>query len=252
MSASAEVAPESAVLLVVGIGIQWAGQTTAAAKSAVEHADRVLYAVADGHAAEWIRSLNSRATSLQYPRDGRPRAEIYRAMAQEIVAELARSTRVCAVFYGSAAVLTSPAHYAVTLARQAGYSARLVPGVSFLDCLFCDLGVDPARGCQIYEASDLLRRELVPDPRVQLILCQPAMAANRSAYASERVHDGLQQLLRHLLRAYPPEHPVIIYEASAHPLKPARIERATLAELASRAIHEITTLYIPSLDDRSF
>jgi maleate cis-trans isomerase len=32
----------------------------------------------------------------------------------------------------------------------------MLPAVSSLDCLFCDLGVDPSTGCQIVEATDLL------------------------------------------------------------------------------------------------
>jgi uncharacterized protein YabN with tetrapyrrole methylase and pyrophosphatase domain len=244
MSSRADVSPGITSLTVVGIGIQWAGQTTAAARCAIERADRVLYALADGWAAQWVESLNRHSETLPYPRDGRPRSDIYRAMAERIVAELEQGGRVCAVFYGSPAVLTKPAHLAIELARAAGFSASMLPGVSFLDCLFCDLGVDPARGCQIYEASDLLRRELRPDAGAPLIVCQVALAGNHGVFAADRTRAGVAALVKHLSRVYSPAHPVIVYEAASHPLAEPRMETVPLRELAHTELHEISTLYI--------
>jgi precorrin-3B methylase len=139
-----------ASLIVVGTGIQWAGQTTHAARRAIEQAERVLFAVADPWTVRWVRSLHPGAESLPYPQDGRPRRQIYREMVDRILAELHQGLRVCAVFYGHPGVLTRASHEAILAARNAGWPAQMLPGVSALDCLYADLGVDPGQaGCQI-------------------------------------------------------------------------------------------------------
>lgn len=240
--------PPPASLFVVGIGIQWAGQTTAAARSAIERADRVLFAVADPFAADWIRSMNPAAESLRYPRDGGSRKQIYQAMVEQILIDLARGGRLCVVFYGSPAIMTLPAHLAIDRARAAGFSARMLPAVSFLDCLFCDLGVDPAQGCQIYEASDFLQRQLPVVSEVHLILSQVALIGNRGAFspdARQRIREGLERLTERLSRWFPPSHEVVIYEAAVNALEPARMEHIALRELSSASIEEVSTLYVP-------
>src|SRR6187431_18753 len=163
-------------LVVVGTGIQALSQATLATQGALRGADVVLFAVTNAWAARWIRDLNPRARSFDYPRDGRPRREIYRAMVGEIVEALRRNRRVCAAFYGSAALFTFPAHEGVRQARAQGFRARMLPGVSSLDCLFADLGVDPGEGgCQIFEATDFLVKKHAINCRAHLVLFQLAM-----------------------------------------------------------------------------
>ena len=239
-----------AALCVVGTGIQWGGQTTLAARTAIEKADSVLFAVANAWTARWIRELNPRATSLPYPRDGRPRRAIYDEMVDRILLELGRHERVCAVFYGSPAVFTAPAHAAVRRARREGHDARMVPGVSFLDCMFADLGIDPGEhGCQIFEARALLRRNYAIEPRSHLIVPQVALAASRTPFVAGApdVSAGLSQLAERLCATYPTDHEVVLYEAAAHPLERPRADRFALARLETASLGEISTLWVPPI-----
>ena len=60
----------------------------------------------------------------------------------------------------------------------------MLPGISAEDCLFADLGVDPAEaGCQSYEATRFLERRPAIEPRAALILWQIGVvgSANHSA-----------------------------------------------------------------------
>ena len=237
-------------LVVVGLGIQWAGQTTLAAKRAIEGADSVLFALADPWAARWVRSLHPRAESLAYPREGgTPRAAIYRNMVARILGELKDGKRVCAVFYGSATVLTDPAHEAVRQARNAGYAARMLPGVSSLECLFADLEIDPGVcGCSLYEAENFLVRARPVDTSAHLVLCQIALIGNRSAYDADdstTIRRGLHVLGERLASLYPREHQAILYEAAAHPLGRARNEPVALGHLEDAKISAVSTLYVP-------
>jgi tetratricopeptide (TPR) repeat protein len=241
------------MLLVVGTGIQWGGQTTLGAKAAIETADCVLFAVADVETARWIRALAPAAESFKYPRDGRPRRQIYREMVEQILGELRKGKKVCAAFYGHPGVLADAPHEAVRRALAEGHEARMLPGVSFLDCLFCDLAIDPGRnGCQVFEAGSYLSRRPAVDVRTPLVLCQIAMIDNRGAFDpgdAARIRAGLAELSSALRERYPAEHEAILYEAPSHPSRPARAERVRLHDLAGAACPETATLYVPPVTE---
>jgi uncharacterized protein YabN with tetrapyrrole methylase and pyrophosphatase domain len=239
-------------LLVVGTGIQWAGQTTLAARCAIEGAERVLFAVADPWAARWVQSLNAAAESLPYPEDeAGPRRRIYRAMVDRILEEVRAGCSVCAVFYGHPGVLADPAHEAVRRARAEGFAARMLPGVSALDCLYADLGVDPGRdGCLVYEATDFLLRRRPFDEHTPLILCQVGLVGHRGVYdrvRPESVRQGLRLLAEALCQRFPEDHVATLYEAAAHPLGAARAEPIALGALSTARAAEVSTLYVPPL-----
>lgn len=236
-------------LVVVGTGIQWAGQTTLAAKSAIETADRVFFAVADPWAARWVRTLNPAAEALPYARGATSRQNVYREMVRRIVEALRHDRRVCAAFYGSPALLTQPAHDAVRVAREKGFSARMLPGISSLDCVFADLDIDPGYfGCQFLECSDLLARPRAVDTCSHLVLFQPALIGTRGAYAPddrERVRRGLQALTSQLVAQYGRNHSAVLYEASQDALQAPRTDRIRLLELPDADVSEFTTIYVP-------
>ncbi|MEI9948303.1 MAG: SAM-dependent methyltransferase [Pseudomonadota bacterium] len=238
----------------MGTGIQWAAHTTLAAQAAIRDAERVVFAVADAWSARWIRELNPNSASMKYPRDGRPRSAIYEDMAQQVVAELGRYSRVCAAFYGSPSLLARPAHEAIRRARASGYRASMLPGVSSLDCLFADLGVDPGEGgCAILEAGEFVRGRRQADRKAHLILFQIAMVMNRGVYShgDPSIAPGLLLLQRRLLEFYSASQPVVLYEASSHPLQSSRCESIRLADLHEAQLTELTTLYVAPNDTTS-
>ncbi|WP_438021205.1 SAM-dependent methyltransferase [Sorangium sp. So ce315] len=237
-------------LVVVGTGIQWAGQTTLAARRAIEAADAVLFAVADAGTVSWLRSLRADAVSLRYgASDGPPRRDIYRRMVDDILAEVRRGARVCAVFYGHPGVFSTPAHDAIRRARDEGFSARMLPGVSFLDCLVADLGIDPGHeGFLAYEATDFLIRRRPFAIHTPLVLSQIALIGNPHVFeprARGRIQRGLAVLGEVLCDSYPISHEAIVYDASTHPIEPPRIVRQRLCDLHDAPVSDVSTLYVP-------
>lgn len=242
-------ASQRAMLVVVGTGIQAGGQTTLAARRAIEGADRVLFAVVDPLAVAWVRSLHPGAESLPYPMDDTPRRRTYLEMVERILAELRRGQRVCAVFYGHPGVFTRPAHEAVARARREGFRARMLPGVSALDCLIADLGLDPGHdGCQMYEATDFLIRRRGFDAHAPLVLWQVGLIGNLGFFDQqdhEGIARGLAVLSEALRERYAPEHEVVLYEAAVLPTDAPRVERLALADLAGATVTDLSTLYVP-------
>lgn len=73
--------------------------------------------------------------------------------------EVRSGLRVVGVFYGHPGNFVSPTRRALAIARDEGYVAKMLPGISADDCLFADLLIDPCYpGLQTVEATDVLVR----------------------------------------------------------------------------------------------
>ena len=80
------------------------------------------------------------------------RMKTYREMVHAMLTEVRAGKNVCVAFYGHPGVFAWAPHEAIRIARKEGYFAHMEPGISSEDCLYADLGIDPATfGCQHYE-----------------------------------------------------------------------------------------------------
>jgi hypothetical protein len=170
-------------------------------------------------------------------------------MVARMLAPLREGKDVCAVFYGHPGVFVSPTHRAIEQARREGFAAAMFPAVSAEDCLFADLGLDPAvHGCQSFEASDFLVRRRRFDTSSNLILWQVGAIGVKSYERSALwSREGLAVLGSELARHYPPEHEVVVYETAVYPTCDPLVERVALARLADARVSVISTLYVPPL-----
>lgn len=238
-------------LAVVGIGIRAPAQTTLEASARIRYADKVYTLVANPVAEYWIRSLNTNAETLNdLYAVGKERRQTYREMVERIVGAVRENLRVCAVSYGHPGVFAYPFHAAVAQLRAESYAAEMLAGVSAEDCLFAELGVDPAiAGCRSYEATDFLIYRRGTDPASALILWQIGVIAVSGYVQDEHAWnpDGLKVLAETLLETYPPSHEVIVYEAARLPVCESTIARIPLERLADAPITVMSTLYVPPM-----
>jgi len=236
-------------LTIVGTGIQL-GQTTLETKASIEQAEKVIYLVADPVTEAWIKELNPTAESLiDCYQQGRNRIDSYEEMVQRIMAAVRSGKQVCTVFYGHPGVFVNPSHKSIKVARSEGYEARMLPGVSAEDCLFADIGVDPAPGCQTFEATAFLLRKLPFDTSNIVILWQIGVVGE-ATYNPGYDQAGLILLLDYLREFYPGDHEVIVYEAAQYVVCDPVIQKVKLQELLQAKITPISTLYIPPYGTR--
>jgi uncharacterized protein YabN with tetrapyrrole methylase and pyrophosphatase domain len=238
-------------LTVVGVGIKVPAQVTTEVRLFIESAAEVLYLVADPVAASWICKVNPRARAMNgLYSPGEDRALAYAAMVEEMLKPVRRGRDVCVAFYGHPGVFVNPSHDAIRRAREEGFEARMLPGVSADACLFADLGVDPSEfGCQSYEATDLLARARPIDASAALIIWQIGVVGNLT-YVPKGDLTHIPLLVEFLERYYPSDHEVVCYEAALYPVCEASIQRCPLSSLDDAEISPMSTLYIPPAVER--
>jgi uncharacterized protein YabN with tetrapyrrole methylase and pyrophosphatase domain len=233
-------------LTIVGTGINIGGHLTPEARAAFARADEARYLVGDPVAVALLEDLNPRARSLHTLYEaGRDRLHAYEAMVEELLEPVRTGHSVCGAFYGHPSLFVYPGLEALRLAREEGFETRMLPGISSIDCLWCDLAIDPAvDGCQIYHATDFVLQRRRPDTAATLVLLQ-INVIGQAAHLEEPDWSRLSVLVEHLRDYYPAEHEVIGYEASPFPIMAPNVERATLAGLATARLTPGMTLVVP-------
>lgn len=235
-------------LTVIGTGIRTLGQLTGEAIAWIKVSDAVLYLVADPVAEEVIRTLNpAGATSLRgYYAEGMTRKLSYEAMVQHIVSCVRAGQRTCVAFYGHPGVFAYPAHEAIQRLRKEGFQCRMLPGISAEDCLFADLGVDPARtGCQSLEASDFLLFERTIDPTAALVLWQVGAVGDNTYHSRRYNMDAFPLMISKLSGVYGGSHSATVYEAAMLPGMVPTIRPVTIESLSPDDVTAASTLYVP-------
>ena len=235
------------MLFILGLGIYAQAHVSAEVQSIIEHADHVYYLLNDDNAKAWINERNSNTTDLSiYYKPKLNRRHIYTAIVQHVIDHLVPDEQVCMVFYGHPSVFVDPGLEMVRQARAKGIPAKLLPAISADACLYADLEFDPSiSGCQMYEASDFLHRDLRWDVTANLILWQIGVVNHATSSEDEVDSSGIRLLVQKLLQSYQPDHEVTIYEAAFRIFQQPRIEHIPLKELDRARLTSISTLHIP-------
>lgn len=218
------------------------------ARSHIEQADVVFAAVSDGIVEMWLERMHPDVRSLQpyYGKGDKSRMITYREWVDVMMTEVRAGRRVCAAFYGHPGIFAWSPHEVIRVARAEGYPAHMEPGISAEDCLYADLGIDPARrGCQHYEASQLLFYETRLNPGACLVLWQVGLVGDRSLKRFSTGPEYRQVLVDVLSRDYPPDHEVIIYRGATLPIQRPRIRRVTLRDLSATDVSAEETVVLP-------
>jgi uncharacterized protein YabN with tetrapyrrole methylase and pyrophosphatase domain len=237
----------SGSLIIVGTGIQAAGQITIEACNCIKQADKLLYLVTEPIAKQYLINLNSTAESLEtFYEEGKDRFITYMEMVDRILDEVRKGISVCVAFYGHPGVFVLPSHEAIKRAREEGFYVKMLPGISAEDCLFADIGLDPALpGCQNFETTDFLIHKRRIDTGCSLILWQIGVIGMVSYQNIDYAPKHLDVLAEYLAGLYGPDHNVIVYEASLYPIFDPVTQVIAISHLPEAKVSPISTLYVP-------
>jgi hypothetical protein len=182
--------------------------------------------------------------------DDKPRIDTYVQMAEVILRALRQGRYVVGVFYGHPGVFVTPSHRAIAIARQEGYRAEMLAGVSAEDNLFADIGFDPSNpGCQTLEATRLLQHRQPLLTGLHVVIFQVGAVGDHVFNFDRFKNQGFQVLIERLISEYGEAHDVYHYVASVYaPCRPV-IKRHRLADFRdpelARQVSVVSTFYLP-------
>lgn len=237
-------------LYLIGTGIRDLEQLTAEARAVLGRCRKVFHLTSshDGLAGLCPEVVDHAADYWT----GEPAREVYRRIADKVMAEVANGPGVANVIYGHPLFFDDINMDLIRRCRSAGLSYRVLPGISCLDTLSADLEIDYGDGLQVYEAQDLVYRAHPLNPRVHAVILQIGSFGSDVTIAEIPSPPGrFRPLEEYLMRYYPPEHPVTVAFSDRGDEWTRFQLRCPIAELdANRArIFKGTTLYVPPLND---
>jgi hypothetical protein len=244
------------VLAVIGTGIQSGRHLTREAAAWLKNADKILFCVSESLTRDWILEFRPDAEDLsRFYEEGKDRRVTYEEMVQAILSPVRTGQIVCAAFYGHPGVFVSPSYDVVRRAREEGYRAFMLPGISAEACLYADLGIDPAEhGCLSYEATEWLVFGHKLDPTCAVILWQVDCVGDATYRGNKYDGRHVPVLVEALLRYFPPDHIAYLYQAAVLPISRPKVWRVAIADLgdAMASNRSSGTLFIPPVRKRSF
>jgi precorrin-2 methylase len=232
-------------LYLVGLGIRFAEHLTTEARSVLERCRIVLH-VDENHRG--LKRFNERVVNLgRLYWTGDDRALVYARICQRVVKEMGRGPGVTLVTYGHPLLFDDVMHDLLRYCRRHRRSVRVVPGVSCLDTLAIDLGLDYGDGVQIYDSTDLVLNQHKLNPHIHTLLLQLA------EYNFVRTSDALDRakprrygsLVNYLRRFYPASHRVFVVYSNDGKVGQRFCVRLSDLDKHRMRMFPGTTLYVP-------
>jgi len=238
-------------LFLVGSGIKSISHLTIEAQAAIKQAEKVLYLVNEPVIESWIKKYSRYSFSLEnIYMSFTERREAYKKISEFIVSEVEKQQFLTVVIYGHPTVFASPGLNAIKQISNVSneVEVQVIPGISAEDCLFADLKVDPGiNGCYSIEANDLLIYDKPIITCSDFIIWQTGLIGNIGLPSALSDKTGLKLLINKLLKHYPADYEVVIYEAAMYPTVSAKIVRCNIKSLEQEKLSPISTLYIPAI-----
>ncbi len=239
---------------IIGLGIKPIQHLTLEAASAMR-ACRTVFTVDHGFGVlDYIRKLGPRVVDLipEY-KEGRHRLDTYQHMAAKVIDQALRDPPVALAVYGHPQWLVFPSELVSDAARHLGLNVTAIAGISSIDTLVLELGIDPAaEGMQIFEATGMVVNKMPITPTVPCVILQADAFNNELFSTTRQKSERYTALIEYLATFYPMDHKLLSVYSATHALMNPITIAFPLRNLAEVFARETVsgTLFIPSLRDR--
>lgn len=182
-------------LILAGFGSSSALQLTVEAQQMAVHIGQVVSL----NLPERLRALLARQGVTVTPLDdrfaGKPFAEGYAAVAQAVLSRAEKDPPAMFISQGSPLLVNAITRFLVAEATRLEMPLRVFPGVSPVDVVVAELGIDVGRsGLLTISAAGLLARPVALNPRIPLLVLE--LAGVRPEDASAEAYGPLVELLQ--------------------------------------------------------
>lgn len=245
-------------LFVVGSGIKFLSHLTFETLGLIKQCDCVCFLVNDPAMKKWIIDNSKKSISLDelYFKTNL-RKNSYDSISTEIVKIAKAHDTTCFVTYGHPLVLSDTSTKVIKELGENNQEIMIevLPGISSLDTLLCDLKFDPGvLGLQVYESTAFINGNYNVNTNSHFILWQIGISGvNTIINCDDELlnnierKNALKKLKDKLLGVYDKNHALVLYVAGTYPSIPFTKEDIYLNDLDSYAIPRLATAYIPPI-----
>lgn len=240
---------------VVGTGMVGYRQLTREVDAALRTATRIFAVQPQDLVVDYIRREYDAEVvdaSEEYV-EGGDRDETYDRIAESVLDAAETDAPVALAVYGHPTVFVSPAKFIRERAPDRDLSVEVRPGVSAMDCIYAEFGIDPAvNGIQMFEATDLLLREFEVNPEVPAVLWQVGTVETVLHSSADSAPGRFTRLREHLQQFYPDDHEAALVHVATYPVTESEWLSFPLSEFESMhdRVKPTHTLYVPPVDER--
>ena len=242
-------------LFLIGLGIMIPGHVTFQAGQAMLLCSK-LYSVIQEPPQLWLpQDILGRVHVINVMKwyvEDELRMQNYDRVASRIFSGVSRGQSIGYVTYGNPMAYDRVAQNLVQLAKHTGCPVQVVPGISSVDGVLCDLRLDMAPGIQVFDASWLVACQIRPRVDVPLLLMQVgAFGSLRTHYTHRRDGRSLSDLVQYCGKFYPKSHPVTLVRSSCDTTQPALVRQVAIEDLVTVTADDLSgaTLYIPASEE---
>jgi precorrin-3B methylase len=243
-------------VIIIGLGVMVPDHVTPQAVRALYKCSKI-YSIVQEPADTWYPRRGAQATPviinlLASYTEGVQRLQNYEKAAKTVLSDCGPDTIIGYVTYGNPMSYDSVAQTILRDAKKLGVEVEIIPGVSSVDTISCDLAVDIAPGIQVYEASWMLACRIPIRTDVQLLLLQVgSFGSLLTHYSKRRDGSSLGELVSYLLQFYPAAHIGVLVRSTGHAGRPAAFSRLGIERLSLAGPEELSgaSLYIPVVEE---
>jgi precorrin-3B methylase len=241
-------------IAIVGLGIVGVHQITREVEETIRRCRHIFVIDPGFGVVPYLERICANVTNLiPFYERGKSRLLTYRRMATAVINAAIVGSPVCFASYGHPSVFCYPTELIRRASKLLNLRIETFPGISSLDTLMVDLGIDfAADGVQMYEATDLLLRRRPIQTDVACVLWQTSVLAEPTYETRRRSVEHFLRLQNYLLEFYPREHSITLVVSKTFPLLRSLVETYQLESLAIELERgpQAGTLYIPPLHRR--
>jgi len=206
-------------LIICGSGIKTLSHHTQEFAVAVKHADIVIYLVNEPILELWLQKNSKQSFSLnELYFLSSERSDSYQLIEQKVISSFECYNNICLVFYGHPLLLADSVNTIINQAKSKEIKVQVLPGISAFDCLLADLEIKLDGGCFLAEASFFVKHQTKIDISHHVVLWQVGMI-DVSTPPTENKKGNILKLKNELLKYYPPQSIIYLYEASLYPYR---------------------------------